>query len=348
MALSEIYVDPSIGADSGAGTIGDPYGDLEYAIEQTTFDTTNGTRVNVRAGTDEVLASNLEDALADTTTTVAWVPSRTAPLVIQGYTSAAGDGGIGGISGGGSVAVFADGTIDYLVLADMHCHNVGANSVLNLDNWCSVMRCEVNNSTGGSGIEVDNQCVVTDCYIHNVTASGITSAVGGFFSHNYISDCDVRAILVQVDGAAYRNIISTSGSQDGIMLNGNGGCIVQNSIYSAGGTGQGIVATTASTMGGAIMNNLVEGFSGSGGIGIQIGSGTTSLQFYAGNSVYNCATAYSVTTIGGEIGAISGGSNETLSASPFTSAGTGNFSPVDTGSVKEGVIPATIGSDFLS
>ena len=46
MAFSEVYVDPSIAADSGTGTIGDPFGDLEYAIEQSTFDTTNGTRVN--------------------------------------------------------------------------------------------------------------------------------------------------------------------------------------------------------------------------------------------------------------------------------------------------------------
>ena len=28
MAFKEIYVDPSINADSGAGTSGDPYGDL--------------------------------------------------------------------------------------------------------------------------------------------------------------------------------------------------------------------------------------------------------------------------------------------------------------------------------
>ena len=43
---TELYVDPSIAADSGAGTIGDPYGDLEYCIEQETFDLTNGTRIN--------------------------------------------------------------------------------------------------------------------------------------------------------------------------------------------------------------------------------------------------------------------------------------------------------------
>ena len=50
MAITEIYVDPAINADSGTGTIGDPFGDLEYAIKQTTFDTTNGTRVKISIG----------------------------------------------------------------------------------------------------------------------------------------------------------------------------------------------------------------------------------------------------------------------------------------------------------
>ena len=44
MAITEVYVDPSIAGDSGVGTIGDPYGDLEYAIEQETFDTKKCTR----------------------------------------------------------------------------------------------------------------------------------------------------------------------------------------------------------------------------------------------------------------------------------------------------------------
>ena len=123
MAISEIYVDPSIAADSGTGTIGDPFCDLEYAIEQTTFYTTNGTRVNVKAGTDEVLAAVINTAMADTGTTVAWVPAIAAQMIVQGYTAAAGDGGIGGISGGGSIGIMT--TDQFVSFIDMHLHNCG-------------------------------------------------------------------------------------------------------------------------------------------------------------------------------------------------------------------------------
>lgn len=87
MALTEIYVDPSIAGDSGAGTIGDPYGDLEYAIEQITFDTSNGNRINIKAGTDEVLAVELGAAISGASIS----PSETAPLIFQGYTTTAGE-----------------------------------------------------------------------------------------------------------------------------------------------------------------------------------------------------------------------------------------------------------------
>lgn len=74
MALTEVYVDPSIAGDSGAGTVGDPYGDLEYALEQVTRDATNGDRFNIKAGTDEILEFAL-DVIVDYGT-----PTRIAPL----------------------------------------------------------------------------------------------------------------------------------------------------------------------------------------------------------------------------------------------------------------------------
>ena len=99
MAITEIYVDPSINADSGTGAIGTPYGDLEWAIEQATFDTTNGTRINIKAGTAEILAASLDTALNSASPSAAWVPTPTAQLIFQGYTTAAGDGGKGDIDG---------------------------------------------------------------------------------------------------------------------------------------------------------------------------------------------------------------------------------------------------------
>lgn len=50
MSVTEVYVDSSIGADSGAGTIGDPYGRLSHAFTQSSS-TTNGKRYNVKGTT---------------------------------------------------------------------------------------------------------------------------------------------------------------------------------------------------------------------------------------------------------------------------------------------------------
>ena len=91
MALTEIFVDPSIAGNSGAGTLGNPYGDLQWLLDQETFDTVNGSMINVdvNVGTAEILAAGL-DLVGNFT--AGGAPSATAPLLIQGYDSAAGDG----------------------------------------------------------------------------------------------------------------------------------------------------------------------------------------------------------------------------------------------------------------
>ena len=50
-ALTQYYVDPAINANSGTGTIGDPYGDLQYALNTLTRDPTDGDQINVKATT---------------------------------------------------------------------------------------------------------------------------------------------------------------------------------------------------------------------------------------------------------------------------------------------------------
>ena len=60
MAITNYYVDPSINANSGTGTIGDPFGDLQYALDTVTRDSTNGDQFNIKAGTAEVLTGTLD------------------------------------------------------------------------------------------------------------------------------------------------------------------------------------------------------------------------------------------------------------------------------------------------
>jgi len=338
MALTEIYVDPSIAGDSGTGTIGDPFGDLEYAIEQTTFDTTNGTRVNIKAGTDEIVAAELGAAMANTGTTVAWAPSEAAPAIFQGYTTTAGDGGIGGISGGGSVSIFFTLT-DHIHCIDLHMHNCGSALICQIDNYSSVIRCEVDNTTG-TAVFAGTNSIIRQCNIHNYGLRGI-QLEGSIASYNILDGLGATPLygieLVGNASTVYRNIIRCEGAMDGIVGNGgNYGIITNNSIFSNGGTGAGIGAVGANHEFSEISNNLIEGFSGTGGIGMDLAS-ANSVRSYGGNSVYDCATAYTAITkhIIDDLG-----SNETLTVSPFTNATGDDFSPVDTGSVKEGSLPA--------
>ncbi|KKK65169.1 hypothetical protein LCGC14_2976850, partial [marine sediment metagenome] len=148
---SEIYVRPLDNDTNGDGSIGDPYGDLEDAIKKTTFDTTNGTRVNIMDGATETLVAELSAAMADTGTTAAWTPAEARPCIFQGMTAAgsAGDRGIGIISGGGSVSVYDDAAFDYIAFIDLHCHNTGSVYVIRADQRIAVIRCEIDNTSGG-------------------------------------------------------------------------------------------------------------------------------------------------------------------------------------------------------
>lgn len=342
MAYSEIYVDPSIAADSGTGTVGDPFGDLEYAIEQTTFDTTNGTRINVKAGTDEVLAAEIGSAMDNSVTTPAWVPTFAAQCVIQGYTSTAGDGGVGGISGGGSVGILNDATKNGIVFIDMHLHNTGANPVLDMNDNCTVIDCEVDNSTS-VGIRGDAELFVDQCHIHNIGNAGV-SAFGPVVTRclfengtNTFTNCIEST---GTDISVYsRNIIKIGGASNGMEVSSKA-IVTHNSIWSDGGTGSGIILDGTNRAIWEISNNIVAGFSGAGGVGYDLGDTTSEVFIYGANASYNNTTHYNTTL--NRVYTL--GDNETLTASPFTDPSTNDFSPVDTGNIKEGSRPATFPS----
>tara|TARA_R110002012_G_scaffold89951_2_gene220207 strand:- start:848 stop:1873 length:1026 start_codon:yes stop_codon:yes gene_type:complete len=335
MDITEIYVDPSINADSGTGTIGDPFGDLEYAIEQTTFDITNGTRVNIKAGTDEVVAAELGAAMANSVTTPAWAVSNTAKAVFQGYTSVAGDGGIGGISGGGSSPVFFTLT-DHIHCIDLHMHNCGSGLICQIDNYCSVVNCEVNNGGSGLGLGVSSLC--ENNYVHDFDGTGISGEAGTLITNNIVignGDSPLYCIN-STGGDVIRNILTVEyTSTSGINVASPYGAIENNSIWANATAGSGITFSAANLFLKSLKNNLIEGFSDTGGKGINF-TNQPRIGVYGANSIYNCAT---VVTSAPHDTYKSAGANETLSVSPFTDPTILDFNPVDTGAVKEGSYP---------
>lgn len=340
MALTQHYCNPGLNTDNTGTGIGDPWGDVEFLLETATPGTT-GNQINIQNGTDEVLAASLQTAFAAGTFAVA----ESNPLIFRGYTTAANDGGEGGISGGGAVSIMGGAVLDYVSFIDLHLHNVGANPVLDIDNFATVLRCDVENGTAG-GILCDAEALIESNYIHNITGVGAETTTGGWICFNSFkngtnkftqcisSQNSPRTIL--------RNIMSLDGSSDGI-ISSQGDYIVGNAIFSDGGTGQGIVAT-ANQLVAAIRNNIVEGFSGSGGVGFDLDDGTCFVKSYGANAAYNNATDYQAP--GGFI-LDDLGDNEVLTASAFTDAAGDDFSPVNTGNIKEGSLPSNIGNGAL-
>lgn len=342
MALTEIFVDPAIAADSGNGDIGTPYGDLEYAIRQETFNLSGGTRVNIKAGTDEVLVAPISTSLADTSVSIAWAPNEQNQLIFRGYTAAAGDGGIGGISGDGSVAVQA-GAYSNTSFIDLHCHNSGTATIITLSLFSQIIRCEIDNTTGGGG-NVTTGGVITESYIHNCGNVGASGGNGTYITNNYFENGTnkfVHAITIASGyGQAQRNLIKIDGASNGIRVQQSGRA-ENNSIWSDGGTGSAILQVNSSWSF-KIANNLIEGFSGVGGTGIKL-DGSLQGRFYTGgNAVYDCTTEYTDPAIGWT--GFDAGDDEILTASPFKDATNDDFTPQNVGNVLFGALPAAFHS----
>lgn len=314
---TEIYVDPAIAADSGTGTIGDPFGDLQFALNSVTRDATNGNRFNVKAGTAEVLAAALTLATYGT-------PTEDAPLVFQGYTSAAGDGGIAEIDLN-SFAMFTT-TYGHVSVGFCEPHNAGSATILTLGVGGTAFENEIHDTTGNAIYLNGANAKAIRNHIHDVGNIGIFMASTGTCALlNRLENGSVKKFARCVSGTGggliEENTIDVDGSTDGIVIDGDGVNCRNNSIYSAGGTGVGI-STLAVRGYSILLDNVIEGFSGVGGNGIELHA-SGKAQLYGGNKVYNCTTNFDVT---GKV-LVDLGGNASLSASPFVDAAGGDFRP---------------------
>ena len=326
---TEYYVDPSIAGNSGAGTSGDPYGDLQHALDNITRDTTNGDRINIKAGTDEVLAAAISLATYGN-------PTETAPLLFQGYTSAAADGGIGGISGAATYSIIDSAVFDAVVFKDLHLHNCGsATYIIRLDNYCKIINCEIDNCTG-AGVDMDEGATAIGCYFHNIGGVGFQGDTGCQVIGNYFANgASSMTRCVDLKGlycTASHNIISVSGTTGGFDVSSTSGQITHNSIFTSG-TGTGLTADN-SNFGrfGVVSNNLIEGWTI--GLLLDITSPTNQTTAVIGNSFYDNGTDYDFTDQSVQ------SHNESLGATPFAKSGSDTYAlratywaPVDTGNV---------------
>lgn len=343
---TDYYVDPSIAGNSGSGTIGDPYGDLQHALDSITRDSTDGDRINIKAGTDEILSATLDYTSYGT-------PSSTAPLIFQGYTSTQGDGGLGGIDCNSFTCNPTTG--EGVSFLDLEIHGSDSNTLLRADKYGIIAGCYLHDTTQYAIFSSGNYTVIMNNRIENVGGSFRDAINNGngttLIAFNYIRAAgrDFRRGIScsQAECTIIGNIIScgASSSSDGIWVDDNHlmPTIIGNTVLSSSGTGVGIeVGDSNSGVMMTVLNNYVEGFSGTGGIGYDINASSVMGASIGHNAAYNNSTNYSISheTL------YELGDNETLSATGLAKSGSDTyanrftyFAPDDEGNMRTGGYP---------
>ncbi len=325
MAIQERYVDPVSGTDSfGKGSVGDPYLTVQYALNGLpSRDATDGDRVNIKdSGDDTMPVAGLSLASYGT-------PTQTAPLIFQGYTTAAGDGGIGGMAGNPG-PIFNSTTLDYIMFIDLHLHTGGGSALITLDNNIQFDNCEIDN-TSGHGIDIDANGIVENCYIHNCGGIGVNVFAGaarvvGCYFENGANKFDAAVVGGGTVMFNVINLSSAANGSDGIRY-ADTALVAFNSIWSdAGVNAIGLMPLGTTMHDTIIINNIIEGFSGSGGIGLQVTSDDE--LFRVGyNAFYNNATAKSIS---GTMKDDQTANDTALGSSVFADPSSGDFSIDDT------------------
>lgn len=287
-----------------------PWRSVQGALDLITRDATNGDQVNVKAGTAQVNQAALTLATYGT-------PAEGAPLVIRGYTSAAGDGGIGNIDCGG-FTMWAATNYPAIYLVELEIHSFGNNNGIVLTGATQGVFYKCNIHKGASApssktlLSLTGGVTIISCYIHDAGTSG--TGVNGTIWYSFVYNCATGV----TGGSSIGNIIVDCDNP--IVVSGDLYIVMKNSIYSStartgtainGGNASGATRST-------ILNNVIEGYSGTGGKGI---ANTGDIGILGFNAFYNNATNESLADVIIDIG-----NDAVLSASPFTNPGSGDFS----------------------
>jgi hypothetical protein len=239
--MSSYFVDPSINAASGAGTVGDPYGDLQHALDTVTRDATNGDRFNIKAGTSEILAATLGLGTYGT-------PTFSAGLMFSGYTSAEGDGGIGVIDGNATYAVWNFGSVEGIIFDGVNVGNCGSAAVITTDRFCAIRNSKIY-GTSGSGL-VGSSLIASNCWFDDIGTIGhsgvaidclFTNGASNSFTTGHSGSTLVRSCF---------KLTSTSAGSNATYA-------INNSFYT---TGSGKALSKRSINVQEQSGNLIEGF----------------------------------------------------------------------------------------
>ena len=320
---------------SGNDTTGDGSKSTPYKTIQKVLDTETPT------GDDQINILAAEAVTISTTLAIAatWGnPGATGFLRFRGYTTDENDGGIGVINCDATVPFINENTVDGVYLADLEIEGSTTATLVTLDDQCGLYNCYFH---GGLSVVLGNQTWAQKCFFFDMTGEvTITSVLHCAFKDGNTNRFTTSAL--RSGSLVYNNVFSLQNDTDGIEVLGDGLLVIGNSIYSAAGTGTGIIGSAAREFG-ALLNNYIEGFSGSGGLAINDGGGD--IRFYAGNHYFNCAGTNGV-SLTGIIGFEIGTGLTLLGASGLTNPGSLDFTPV--AALKEAGFPSAFQADWAA
>ncbi len=334
-APSEYFCDIVGGTDDTVGdrgsVIGNPWKTVQFALDNITQDTTNGDLINIKTGGLNTLAAALDLSTYGT-------PTLLAPLIFRGYTSVAKDGGRGDLNGDDSFAVM-DGSPTGVSFIDMACWKSGSTTVLTLGVSCSLVNCRVYDATATlvvmSSNGYINHCLFNEC--DGTQAIVITSGIITGCTFEDTASQQPREWISGGSGIIYiiNNLFQLRDNTRGIVLTSEM-FIVNNSFFGAAGTGTAVKTLTDRDRI-VLLNNIVAGFSGSGGVGIDLRSGDTILA-YGNNTFFD-----NETDTANVAGAWFGSANAVAGGSPYVDAAGDDFTSTAVGSIRGGSFP----TDFL-
>lgn len=322
--MTKYFGDTDIGSDSGSGTIDDPWGVASGNLFQKALD--NITSSGVGDSFHVKGSASVDYGGVDLNFLTLGTPVAADPFGFSAYTSAAWDGGRVDVDLGGAVSLLPIGQ-DFIFLGDLNVAG-GTGFQLNSDNDITCFRLDIDAAAGTNGINTDLRSRIIGCDIRNSSGTAIET-LGGLIVANTVEVANnARGIRgsssLNVSTMVMGNIVTTAGTGSStrcIEMPGDSVHVWGNSVYSSvASTGVGI-RNTSGGFGNLIMNNYVEGFDGSGGVGIDIQAGS-SVPMYMNNRWFECESGESIN------GAMTMQmDNSVLSASGFRNAGSDDFRP---------------------